>query len=163
MNGFRYFLEVFNPNVDSGIAPELLPHYINDCLVRDAGRATTRPSGPVPEDPVQRSAALEELATFDPGLMVGVLGGGAGTARDTFELIYQAEKYGARLALFGRKINLAEDPWRWSRLMRAVADGDMLPEEAVRAYHGALQDAGQKPLRALADDSAITEKVLMGA
>ena len=52
--------------------------------------------------------ALEELASYDPQLVVGVLGGGAGTTRDTFELLFQAEKYGARVALFGRKINLAE-------------------------------------------------------
>jgi hypothetical protein len=162
-NGFRYFLEVFNPNVDSGIAPELQPHYLNDCLVRMLAGLTQAERPQFLKIPFNGPAALEELATFDPGLVVGVLGGGAGTARDTFELIYQAEKYGARLALFGRKINLAEDPLAMVRLMRAVADGDMLPEEAVRAYHGALQDAGQKPLRALADDTAITEKVLMGA
>ena len=162
-NGFRYFLEVFNPNVDSGIAPEQQPHYLNDCLVRMLAGLSQAERPQFLKIPFNGPAALEELATFDPGLVVGVLGGGAGTARDTFELIYQAEKYGARLALFGRKINLAEDPLAMVRLMRAVADGDMLPEEAVRAYHGALQDSGQKPLRALADDSAITEKVLMGA
>ena len=39
-----------------------------------------------------------------------MLGGGAGTTRDCFELIHQAQKYGARVALFGRKINLAESP-----------------------------------------------------
>ena len=39
-----------------------------------------------------------------------MLGGGAGTTRDCFELLHQAERYGARVALFGRKINLAEAP-----------------------------------------------------
>jgi len=162
-NGFRYFLEVFNPNVDSGIAPELQPHYLNDCLVRMLAGLTQAERPRFLKIPFNGPAALEELATFDPGLVVGVLGGGAGTARDTFELIHQAEKYGARLALFGRKINLAEDPLAMVRLMRAVADGDILPEEAVRAYHGDLQAAGQTPLRALADDTAITETVLMSA
>ena len=34
----------------------------------------------------------------------------AGTTRDTFELLAQGVKYGARVALFGRKIGLAESP-----------------------------------------------------
>ena len=74
--------------------------------------------------------------------MVGVLGGGAGTTRDCFELIHQAEKYGARVALFGRKINLAESPLDIVRLMRAVADGDLTPLEAVKDYHEAFAKAG---------------------
>jgi hypothetical protein len=65
------------------------------------------------------------------------------------------------VALFGRKINLAEDPLAMVKYMRAVADGDITPQEAVKAYHGALQGAGQKPLRALENDMEITEKVLM--
>ncbi|HEV7480150.1 MAG TPA: hypothetical protein VGO05_07700, partial [Roseiarcus sp.] len=104
--------------------------------------------------------ALEELASFDPGLVVGVLGGGAGTTRDCFELIHQAEKYGARVALFGRKINLAESPLDIVRLMRAVADGAMTPLDAVKDYHAALQKQRLKPTREIALDSAITETVL---
>ena len=100
------------------------------------------------------------MASFDPGLVVGVLGGGAGTTRDCFELLHQAEKYGARVALFGRKINLAESPLDIVRLMRAVADGAISPLEAVKAYHGELQKQGKKPARDLALDSAITESVL---
>ena len=95
--------------------------------------------------------------------MVGVLGGGAGTTRDCFELIHQAEKYGARVALFGRKINLAESPLDIVRLMRAVADGAMTPLEAVKDYHAALEKQGLKPTREIAVDSAITETVLKSA
>lgn len=57
-------------------------------------------------------------------------------------LVAQSERYGARLALFGRKINLAEAPLNLIVLMRAVADGALKPEEAVRAYHGELQTLG---------------------
>jgi hypothetical protein len=162
-NGFRYFLEVFNPNVATGIAPDVLPHYINDCIVRClAGvAAADRPqflklvyNGP---------KALEELASFDPGLVVGVLGGGAGTTRDTFELLAQAERFGARVALFERKINLAEQPLAIVALMREVASRNLAPAEAVRAYHGTLQREGIAPTRALADDLAITEPVLREA
>ncbi len=162
-NGFRYFLEVFNPNVETGIPPDVQPHYVNDCIIRTLAGLTRAQRPQFLKIPFNGPKALEELASFDPSLIVGVLGGGAGTARDTFELIYQAEKYGARLALFGRKINLAEDPLEMVRLMRAVADGDILPEEAVKAYHGALRSKGQRPLRVLDHDIVATEKVLMNA
>jgi hypothetical protein len=161
-NGFTYFLEVFNPNVDTGIAAELVPHYVNDCICRALAGLTRAQRPQFLKIPFNGPRALDELASYDPSLVVGVLGGGAGTARDTFELIFQAEKYGARVALFGRKINLAEDPLAMVQFMRAVADGDVTPDEAVKAYHGALQSAGQKSIRALEDDMKITEKVLMG-
>ena len=160
-NGFTYFLEVFNPNVDTGIAPELVPHYVNDSICRILAGLTRVQRPQFLKIPFNGPKALDELVSYDPSLVVGVLGGGAGTARDTFELIFQAEKYGARVALFGRKINLAEDPLAMVKFMRAVADGDLPPAEAVKAYHDALQSAGQKPLRALQDDITITEKVLI--
>jgi hypothetical protein len=159
-NGFNHFLEVFNPNVDTGIAPDLVPHYINDCICRALAGLTRAQRPQFLKIAYNGPRALEELASYDPGLVVGVLGGGAGTARDTFELIHQAEKYGARVALFGRKINLAEDPLAMVKYMRTVADGDITPEEAVKAYHGALQSAGQASFRPLADDMVITEPVL---
>jgi hypothetical protein len=158
--GFTYFLEVFNPNVDTGIPAEVLPHYVNDCIQRClAGLALAeRPlflkvayNGP---------RALEEMASYDPGLIVGVLGGGAGTTRDCFELIAQAERHGARVALFGRKINLAESPLAMVEHMRAVADGALKPGEAVKAYHAALLKEGFKPHRSLSADGEITEAAL---
>jgi len=159
-NGFKYFLEVFNPNVETGIAPGELPYYVNDCIARCLAGVVgaDRPqflkiayNGPKP---------LEELASYDPGLIIGVLGGGAGTTRDCFELLSQAERYGARVALFGRKINQAESPLSMVYFMRQVADGSLAPAEAVKAYHGELQKQGIKPDRPLDDDQAITEDVL---
>src|SRR5262249_6364580 len=32
--GFRYFLEVFDPNIKGTLAPEVLPHYLNDMIAR---------------------------------------------------------------------------------------------------------------------------------
>lgn len=162
-HGFRYFLEAFNPNVDAGIAPETLGHYVNDCIVRCLAGVTSADRPQFLKIVYNGPKALEELAGYDPGLVVGVLGGGAGTTRDTFELLAQAERYGARVALFGRKINLAESPLAIVALMRDVANGDLAPAEAVRAYHGELQRAGITPVRALADDLAITEAVLREA
>ena len=104
---------------------------------------------------------MEELAGYDPErLIVGVLGGAKGTTRDTFELIFQAEKYGARVALFGRKINLAEDPHALVRYMRAVVEKEIGPDEAVKAYHSELKKAGRKPTLPLAKDRVITEAAL---
>ena len=159
-NGFKYFLEVFNPNVGAGIAPELAPHYVNDCILRCLAGLTEAERPLFLKMPFNGPKALDELASFDPSLVVGVLGGGAGTTRDCFELIAQAEKYGARVALFGRKINLAESPLDMVKFMRAVADGALAPAEAVAAYHDALRKASVTPTRALAHDREITEAVL---
>jgi hypothetical protein len=159
-NDFSYFLEVFNPNVERGLTPETMPQFVNDAIVRCLAGLTEAERPKFLKIAYNGPRALEELASFDPGLVVGVLGGGAGTTRDCFELIHQAEKYGARVALFGRKINLAESPLDIVRLMRAVADGAMTPLDAVRDYHGALQKQGLKPTREVAIDSAITETVL---
>ncbi len=158
----RYFLEVFNPNVDAGVAPDVLPHYVNDCIVRCLAGLTRAERPQFLKIAYNGPKALDELASFDPSLVVGVLGGGAGTTRDCFELIHQAEKYGARVALFGRKINLAEAPLEMIAHMRAVADGAMSPSEAVRSYHGALAKAGITPIRPIEADEIITEAVLKG-
>jgi hypothetical protein len=158
--GFNYFLEVFNPNVATGIAPEVLPHYVNDCIQRSLAGLTDAERPLFLKVAYNGPKALEEMASYDPRLIVGVLGGGAGTTRDCFELIAQAERHGARVALFGRKINLAESPLVIVKMMRTVADGAATPAEAVKAYHGALQKEGIKPNRDLAADAEITEAAL---
>jgi hypothetical protein len=159
-NGFSYFLEVFNPNVERALTPETMPQFVNDAIIRCLAGLTEAERPKFLKIAYNGPKALEELASFDPGLVVGVLGGGAGTTRDCFELIHQAEKYGARVALFGRKINLAESPRDIVRLMRAGADGAMTPPEAVKEYHAALRKQGLKPVRELEVDNAITEAVL---
>lgn len=161
--GFSYFLEVFNPNVDCGLDAAAVPAYVNDCILRCLAGLTTAERPQFLKIAYNGPKALDELASFDPGLIVGVLGGGAGTTRDCFELLSQAERYGARVALFGRKINLAEAPLAMVAMMRRVASGDIQPAEAVKAYHGELQKAGIKPLRPLEQDSEITEAVLKQA
>ena len=129
---------MFNPNVGL-VAPEIMPYFVNDCIVRCLAGLTEAERPHFLKIAYNGPRALDELASFDPSLVVGVLGGGAGTIRDCFELIHQAEKYGARVALFGRKINLAESPLDMVKFMRAVADGALKPLEAVKAYHDALR------------------------
>lgn len=159
-NGVKYFLEVFNPNIETDISPASLGSFVNDNLARSLSGVLKAKRPEFLKYPFNGPKALEELVTYDPQLVVGVLGGGAGTNRDTFELLYQAEKYGARVALFGRKINLAESQLDIVRFMRLVADGKMMPLEAVRAYHAALKEKGIAAVRSIEDDSMITEAVL---
>lgn len=159
-NGFRYFLEVFNPNVPRNVDPPQMGAFVNDHILRALAGVMRADRPQFLKIPFNGPAAMEELATYDPSLIVGVLGGGAGTTRDAFELLYQAEKYGARIALFGRKINLADSPLDIVRLMREVADGTVSPAEAVRAYHGDLQRQGIVPSRTLEEDNIVTEAVL---
>ena len=132
-NGIKYFLEVFNPNVEQCISAEDMPFYVNDCIIRSLAAvpqsARTRFLKVVYNGP----RAMEELAGYDPNVIVGVLGGGSGTTFDCLKLLHDSKKYGARIALFGRKINLAEDPLGMIAQMRHVADGDASPAEAVKA------------------------------
>lgn len=161
--GMKYFYEIFNPNVDIGMTRAEIGEFVNDHILKSLA-SVPRAERPLFLKTVYNGpAALEELASYDSELIVGILGGGAGTTRDTFELIAQTERYGGRLALFGRKINLAEAPLRLIELMRAVVEGAMATDEAVRAYHGALQTLGIAPARSLADDLQITEEVLKPA
>ena len=158
-NGISYFLEVFNPNV-STVLDEEMPRYVNDAIIRALAGLTLAERPRFLKIAYNGPRALDELASFDPSLVVGVLGGGAGTTRDCFELIHQAEKYGARVALFGRKINLAESPLDMVKMMRAVADGALAPLEAVKAYHQALRSQGFAAARNFAADCEITEPAL---
>ena len=92
--------------------------------------------------------------------MVGILGGGAGTTYDAFRFIHDAQKYGARVALFGRKINNAEHQLAFIEMLRLITDGKVSPEEAVRAYHGVLQGKGIQPHRPLEKDLELTDQAM---
>jgi len=91
---------------------------------------------------------------------VGILGGSAGTTYDAFKLIHDAQKYGARVGLYGRKINNAEHQLAFIEMLRLITQGKISPEEAVRAYHGVLQAKGIKPHRALDDDLKLTDQTM---
>lgn len=161
--GFKYFLEVFDPNVNTGLSPEEVPSYVNDCIIRSLAGIVEADRPQFLKVVYNGPKALEELSGFDPDVVVGVLGGSAGTTRDCFELLHQAERFGARVALFGRKINLAEHPLALIALMRNVLDGNINPAEAVRAYHGKLKDASIAPARSLEEDVRVTSTALLEA
>jgi hypothetical protein len=149
---FRYFLEVFDPNVDPGISAEKVDGFINDHIIRSLAGVTDRGRPVFLKIAYRGPKAMEELAAYDPNLVVGILGGGAGTTYDAFKLIAEAQKYGARVALFGRKINNAEHPLAFIEMLRRIVEGAISPEEAVRAYHGVMQASSIPPLRKLEDD-----------
>lgn len=158
--GFRYFLEVFDPNVDSGIPPERLGEFINDNIVRSLA-GVTEAGRPVFLKIVYHGPRLmEELAQYDPNLVVGILGGSAGTTYDAFSLIHDAQKYGARVALFGRKINHAEHQFAFIEMLRLITDGRLGPDEAVRAYHGVLQSLHITPRQPLEQDLLLTNPAM---
>ena len=123
--GFRHFLEVFNPNAPAGLAPEAVPSFVNDSVVRALAGVTSAERPLFLKIAYNGARALEELVEHDPSLIVGILGGAAGTTRDTFELLSQAMRHGARVALFGRKINLAESPLEMLGFMWRVVRGEV--------------------------------------
>ncbi len=158
----RHFLEVFNPAFDIRLADGAdIGSFINDNILRTLAGVMHNDYPHFLKLQYNGPRAMEELSSFDPErLIVGILGGAKGTTRDTFELIAQAEKHGARVALFGRKINTAEDPLLLVRMMRAVVEKEMTPEEAVKFYHAELKKSGKKPALPLAKDRVITEAAL---
>ncbi len=159
--GMRYFLEVFNPAFDIGLKEADLGAFINDSIARSLAGVTSADRPLFLKMQYNGPRAMEELASYEPdALIVGILGGARGTTRDTFELAAQAEDHGARVALFGRKINLAEAPVELVRLIRAVVERQTEPAEAVRMYHDHLAGKRIKPDRPLAADIEITDPVL---
>lgn len=154
---FRYFLEVFDPNVDSGIASEKLGEFINDNIIRSLAGVPESGRPLFLKIVYHGPRAMEELAQYDPNLVVGILGGSAGTTYDAFKLIHDAQKYGARVALFGRKINNAEHQLAFIEMLRLITEQKISPEEAVRAYHGVLQARNIKPRRSLEKDLELTD------
>jgi hypothetical protein len=158
--GFRHFLEVFDPNHPDAVEASKVPEFINDAIVRTLGGVTAAGRPLFLKMVYHGPQAMEELVRYDPHLVVGILGGSAGTTYDAFKLLSEARKYGARVALFGRKINNAENQLAFIRFLRWIADGEISAEEAVRAYHGVLQQLGISPHRALQDDMQLQTNVM---
>ena len=158
--GIRHFLEVFNPNAPAALAAGQVGAFVNDSITRALAGVTVAQRPLFLKVAYNGPDALAELAGYDPSLVVGILGGSAGTTRDTFELLHQAERHGARVALFGRKIQHAESQLDLVGLMRPVLRGELSPADAVRAYHDALAKAEIAPHRDLEADLEVTDPVL---
>jgi hypothetical protein len=149
--GFRHFLEVFVPNAPVQPVDDV-PRFVNDSIGRLLAGIGSNSRPLFLKMPYFGPAAMEQLVSYDSSLVVGILGGSAGTTFDAFQMLWEAKRYGARAALFGRKINNAEHQLAFVRHLRALADGQIEPPDAVRSYHGELDKLGIRPLRSLADD-----------
>ncbi|HEY8665219.1 MAG TPA: hypothetical protein VIL86_01080 [Tepidisphaeraceae bacterium] len=154
--GLRHFLEVFDPNACGAACPADLGRFINDLIVRSLAGVPSSGRPIFLKIAYHGPKAMEELVSYDPTLIPGILGGSSGTTHDAFKLLEEAKKYGARAALFGRKINNSEHQLSFVRYLRAIADGQIGAEEATRAYHGELQKLNLKPYRALKEDLELT-------
>lgn len=157
---FRYFLEVFDPNIADAVSAEESASFVNDMIARSLA-GVTKAGRPLFLKMVYHGPkAMEELHRYDPNLVIGVLGGSAGTTYDAFKLLSEAQKYGARAALFGRKINGAEHQLAFIQFLRYIADGAISAEEAVRAYHAVLERLQIRPIRSLEEDSTLKTSVM---
>ncbi|MEX1119404.1 MAG: hypothetical protein WEB60_11495 [Terrimicrobiaceae bacterium] len=153
---FRYFLEVFNPNVNPGIPDHKVAGFLNDHIIRTLAGVTSVGRPVFLKIPYNGPGPLEELVAYDSQLIVGILGGSAGTTLDAFQLIHDAHKHGAKVALFGRKINLSEHPLAFIEMLRRVVNGEVSPIEAVKVYHNVLAKTGIPPQRTLQQDLQLT-------
>lgn len=158
--GFRHFLEVFHPNAPGENAPKDLEAFVNDHIVRTLAGVPSAGRPVFLKIPYHGPEAMERLARYDRSLIVGILGGSSGTTMDAFQMLYEAKKYGARVALYGRKINNAEHQLGFIYYLRSIADGKIMPGEAVRAYHADLRKMGISPYRPLDDDLTTTQTAM---
>src|SRR5207245_5179043 len=99
---------VFDPNrPPSPLSPVVeaskVPEFINDAIVRTLGGVTSKGMPIFLKMVYHGPKAMEELVHYEPHLVVGILGGSAGTTYDAFKLLSETRKYGARVALFGTK------------------------------------------------------------
>jgi hypothetical protein len=159
--GMRHFLEVFNPLFPVATGDIAFADYNNDCIARCLAGVSKLDRPVFLKASYNGPRATEDIASYDPEhLTFGILGGGAGTTRDCLELILQAEKYGARVALFGRKIYYSENSVLMLTAMRRVIEERITSEEGVKAYHADLEKAGITPHRELAVDIELTDALL---
>ncbi len=156
--GFRHFLEIFDPNACDNRPPDL-GRFINDQVARTLAGVASAGRPIFLKVPYHGPAAMEQLAAYDPHLVPGILGGSSGTTFDAFHMLWEAKKHGARAALYGRKINNSEHQLTFIKYLRMLADGQIEPTEACKAYHGDLQKLKIAPHRSLEDDLKRTDTV----
>jgi hypothetical protein len=104
--GLQYFIEIFAPNIESGIRLAEIPFFVNDRIYHMLAGVSVEDRPLFLKVPYFGPRALEELANYDPSKLVGIIGGSSDTTFDAFQLRADAQKYGARVALFGHKICL---------------------------------------------------------
>ncbi|MBD3374942.1 hypothetical protein GF406_07915 [candidate division KSB1 bacterium] len=157
---FKYFLEIFIPNVKDAVDTDQIGHFINDHIVRILAGVPDNARPRFLKIPFLGPKYLEELVNYDPTLVPGIMGGSSGTTFDAFKMLAEAKKAGARVALFGRKINNAEHQLAFISCLRWVADGETTPEEGVKLYHAELERLQIKPYRSLEKDLELSNPIM---
>ena len=90
--GFRYFLEVFNPNVaDCGLSAEDIPAYVNDQIARMLAGIPRASRPEFLKIAYNGPESMEALVNYDSTVVVGILGGPTSTTYDSFKLISEAK------------------------------------------------------------------------
>jgi hypothetical protein len=97
--GIRHFLEVFNPNAAVRLEPAQIAPFVNDSIVRTLAGVTDSRRPLFLKVAYNGADAMAELVEHDRSLVVGILGGAAGTTPDTFELLQRVHSLGARRPL----------------------------------------------------------------
>lgn len=156
--GFRHFLEVFPPNACETLDSQNIAKFLNNSIARILAGIARRGRPIFLKIPYFGPHAMEELCSWDSSLVVGILGGAAGTTFDAFHQLAEARKYGARAALYGRMINQSEHQPSFIRQLRALADDQTDPATAVKEYHSDLGKLNVRPVRSLEDDLIATLK-----
>lgn len=152
LEGFRHFLEVFDPNCLQAPVDDM-GRFMNDNIARTLAGVAESGRPLFLKIAYHGPAAMEKLVQYDRSLVVGILGGASGTTFDSFHQLWEAKKYGARVALYGRMINNSEHQLTFIQHLRWLADGEIQdPAEAVKSYHGQLQKLDVAPYRDLDDD-----------
>ena len=106
---------MFNPNVGADqLSRAEVGEFVNDSIVRVLAAVPEACRPQFLKIAYNGPKALEELVAYDPSIIVGILGGSAGTTRDTFELLAAAQRGGARLVLFGARSTSPRTPSLWS-------------------------------------------------
>ncbi len=155
---FRHFLEIFDPNCP--VNPiEDVGAFVNDQIVRTLAGVARRGRPLFLKMVYHGPAAMDQLVSYDSSIVVGILGGSSGTTFDAFHQLWEAKKYGARVALYGRMINNSEHQLSFIKHLRYLADGQLNDAaEAVRSYHNDLESLGIRPFRSLENDMQATNR-----
>jgi hypothetical protein len=85
--GFHYFLEVFAPNINGAVPDDQVGSFVNDHICRMLAGVPQSGRPEFLKIPFFGPESLEELVNYDPGMIVGVLGGSSGTSFDAFTLL----------------------------------------------------------------------------
>lgn len=156
--GLRHFLEVFDPNCLQEPVEDI-GRFVNDNIARALAGVCGEGRPIFLKIAYHGPEAMEQLVSYDSRLIVGILGGSSGTTLDAFHQLWEAKKYGARVALYGRMINNSEHQPTFIQHLRQIADGGFSdPAEAVMSYHSELKNQKLLPFRKLEDDLVFTNR-----